>query len=356
MDIHNKKMLFTQITRRQHYVPQFYLNSWATSGQCWVNREGKIFKTSPRNILLEKDFYKIHKLSKQEKKIRDGMLSTNNKELNNVIKETIFYLDLLTLLDFKQLEPLEVPSFVEYFLGMEILLDGEKISSSDFLKKFEQGNHEALNKMIKEEYKNHRIQNAEDMVTDIENENNSIYKMLLDDDLSFMDNINTENDFFHFLGFMLYRTLQTRDKHIATIQNYIMNKSKNNIEYEYCDARKIYSHFIFGQMHTIIYIFMNTKGIKLSLLKSKGKSFITSDQPAFNMNPTTDKDGNVVQMDFILPISPTKLLFVSNKNKSNSVYEVDDKVVEYLNELITKHSYKHIIGVDESSVNNPPTN
>lgn len=348
-----QKPPFQQVTRKQHYVPQFYVNSWVVNGKCWVNREGKIFSSKPKNILYEKDFYTIHKLTSAEKKVRDDMLYGSNSELNKTIKETISYLDSLYLMDFEQIEPLELPIFLEKHFGLQLKLNGENLTAQDFLNKLAKENHADINKLIKKEYQFNRVQRAEEFITSIENESNEIYKMLLDDDLSFMNNLETEYDFYNFLTLMLYRTAKTRDQIVSQIKVFI-DKVKNHYpQFGDCDATKIYSHFIFGQLHNAIYLLMNTPEIKLTIFKSKGKRFITSDQPVFNINKSTDAEGNIIQMDFVFPISSSKVLFVSNKNKTNNVVHVDDIVVDYLNEQIRQHSYKHIIGIDKDSVTPP---
>jgi hypothetical protein len=52
--------------RRHHHVWQQYLRSWTTDGAIWCLQNGRIFSTGTPTIALEKDFYKLHKLTPED--------------------------------------------------------------------------------------------------------------------------------------------------------------------------------------------------------------------------------------------------------------------------------------------------
>jgi hypothetical protein len=52
--------------RRHHHVWQRYLKSWTTNRAIWCLQNGRIFSTGTLNIAVEKDFYKLHKLTRED--------------------------------------------------------------------------------------------------------------------------------------------------------------------------------------------------------------------------------------------------------------------------------------------------
>ena len=49
--------------RRQHHVWQHYLNSWTIDGRICCLKGGDIFATDTINVAVQRDFYKLHKLT-----------------------------------------------------------------------------------------------------------------------------------------------------------------------------------------------------------------------------------------------------------------------------------------------------
>ncbi|MGO9613211.1 MAG: DUF4238 domain-containing protein [Dissulfurispiraceae bacterium] len=54
--------------RGQHYVWRYYLKAWAVDDQIFCLRKGKIFKANLTGVAKERDFYRLKKLSSEEKK------------------------------------------------------------------------------------------------------------------------------------------------------------------------------------------------------------------------------------------------------------------------------------------------
>ena len=55
------------VTRRQHYVWRHYLAKWKNANNLvWCLRNGRIFQTNPINIMVERDFYRLHLLTKTD--------------------------------------------------------------------------------------------------------------------------------------------------------------------------------------------------------------------------------------------------------------------------------------------------
>ena len=55
------------VTRRQHYVSRHYIEMWlGKDGLASCLRDQKIFQTNPINIVVERDFYKLQKLTRED--------------------------------------------------------------------------------------------------------------------------------------------------------------------------------------------------------------------------------------------------------------------------------------------------
>jgi hypothetical protein len=63
--------------RRQHHVWQYYLKAWATDGQIFCLRAGKIFLTNTVNIAQDRDFYKFPRLTKNDIALARFMIANN---------------------------------------------------------------------------------------------------------------------------------------------------------------------------------------------------------------------------------------------------------------------------------------
>lgn len=62
--------------KKQHYVWKHYLKPWSENGQIWCNRNGNIFKTSLKNIGQQRFFYKAEKLNEFEFSIVKCVIKT----------------------------------------------------------------------------------------------------------------------------------------------------------------------------------------------------------------------------------------------------------------------------------------
>ncbi len=51
------------VTRRQHHVWRSYLEAWATDKKVFCLQDGKIFNPNVANVVVQRDFYKLHTLT-----------------------------------------------------------------------------------------------------------------------------------------------------------------------------------------------------------------------------------------------------------------------------------------------------
>jgi hypothetical protein len=52
--------------RRHHHVWQYYLKPWTVGGTLYCLQEGRIFRTGTRAVAVEKDFYKLYRLTAED--------------------------------------------------------------------------------------------------------------------------------------------------------------------------------------------------------------------------------------------------------------------------------------------------
>ncbi|MGC9272205.1 DUF4238 domain-containing protein, partial [Acidiphilium sp.] len=81
--------------RRHHHVWQFYLKSWATNDKIWCLRDGKIFNPNTVNVAVERDFYKLQKLTKADIDLIQLLVIDKSPAYNKANHER--FLELLTL-------------------------------------------------------------------------------------------------------------------------------------------------------------------------------------------------------------------------------------------------------------------
>ena len=86
------------VTRRQHYVWRHYLETWqGKDGLVSCLRDQKIFRPNPINIMLERDFYKLQKLTRADLSILQKLLiettgSPYLRELHKTLIEQFAYI------------------------------------------------------------------------------------------------------------------------------------------------------------------------------------------------------------------------------------------------------------------------
>ncbi len=51
---------------RQHHVFRYYLKPWAEDDQVWVLERGKIFQSNITNVAVEKEFYKLQEITRED--------------------------------------------------------------------------------------------------------------------------------------------------------------------------------------------------------------------------------------------------------------------------------------------------
>lgn len=344
------KIISNQITRRQHYVWQYYLKSWTLNNKTWVKRGNKIFNTSTKNIMVKKDFYKVHKLNSYEKHIRDTILSEDKRQdVHQIIKYDNSNLDFIELFDFDVFSPWEAILILIEQLNAKIMVDDNEIDFVNLIESSTQETKEKIDNILKKDFKNFRIQKGEDLISFDENEGKIYLDKLLDDDISFLGEQKELFYFFYFVVFKFMRTNKIKNIFVKMIEN-IIETTKVLFPNQEASAEKIFSHYFYTLTTKLSFDIFSSGDYKTILMRSKNNNFITSDQPVFNINDEIDKNGYDIDMDFYMPISPKRAVLISKKNKRNTIVDVDDVKVEFLNNKVIENSHDTIVGINREDL------
>ena len=339
-----------ETTRRQHYVWQYYLRKWSLKNKVFVKKENNIFESSTKNIMVERDFYKVHRLNDIEKQIRDKIGEDSRPNVNEHIIKEFKLLDLLNHTDEESFDAEEIVRTLISDFGMSAKYKNENIDFDKIFKSISVEGKNFINNQLKEEYKNKRIQHGEDMISLDEDNGKKFLDMIYIDDLSFLTKGEQERfDFYYFMMFIYMRTNKIKNIFVPQLEKIVdlIKKDYPNIE---CDAIKIYSHFLHALIIKSAFGIYYDKEYKVMIMNTKGKRFITGDQPAFNLNDSLDQYGYNDKMRIYMPINTYKAIILDNKIDSNKIVDVDDKTVNYLNNFINKNSYKFIVGMKEEDL------
>ena len=77
-------------TRREHHVWSHYLEGWCRDGKLCCMRDGNLFWTSPPNIMVERDFYRLIPFSKQDVALFDYWITEKCSSAMRVANRSTF--------------------------------------------------------------------------------------------------------------------------------------------------------------------------------------------------------------------------------------------------------------------------
>ncbi len=335
------------VPRGHHYVWQYYLSAWEIGGKVWWNRKGNIQNTNTRKILKQRDMYKIYKLNELEKFILEKIwMDDNRKQLKKILENELRMLEVFDV--FEDEKPSKIIEKLITKYGMTISKDGKEIDYQDFIRQFK-GKEKQKHEIIKE-IKKLRIELGEKLLSDDEKTGRKYLDMLRNDDISFFYNNKNNLDFYIYLNSQYLRTRKIRDRLIKNVNSFvpkIKKALKTNLE---VDGKKIYSHGLHGLILKISVGMFQDKGYKIMMLKSKGETFITSDQPVMNMSEILLEDGTHEKMEYLMAICSQRAIIIKKSDNKNMIVETNDETVKYLNTIINKNSYEVIVGIDKTSV------
>jgi len=291
--------------RKQHYVWEHYLASWATHGQVWSRRAGRSFKASTDNAAQQRDFYRLKEMSDEDvalvRRLIDGMAAV----AQSTALSWVGYFRI-----FHQLRALWIQS------GKA---DPEVEAELD----------EAINNM------------EEDMHADIEARAVPILAALRRGDGAFLDDDDAFIDFARFIAAQYFRTSIRKDGVLRALAEF---SHVFNADAAWSVLRTIFAD------HLGAFMFVN-----LVFLEPTHSELVTGAQPIVNAD---EKAGaaDAQNLRLYYPVSPGRAILLDWKADARVVEtrELSEPDVGRMNALIARESNDQIYARSEATLRDVP--
>lgn len=278
--------------KQQHYIWKHYLSPWLTENKLWCHRNGKIFFSSRDNIGQKRFFYRA--------------------------------------------EPLN---------------DFERLMIKDFIKSMHPSSHAAsLSTLAVYDAASHGDEHTkknalEDYHTAIEHTAIPIVEVLLDEDMSWLNNEDEKIKFARFLGVQYSRTNRVHEALAASLGLAEEPFPKYKGQFDVKKISKVYALL----MGDVIGNWVYSAG-HFSLLKNTTElEFIVGDQPVYNLDMKGRDVGELATtFNLYYPVSPNLALLVTSEPRVTKVLNLNE--VNKYNEFIIFCSHEQLYSKNEDSL------
>lgn len=289
-------------TRMQHYVWRHYLEGWSRENdRVYCLRNGTLFQTNPKNIMVERDFYRLVPLSKKDiqffsywlkEKCGPSMRATNQRTFD---------------------------AFARIANGNESIQSANSATDAE-----------------KAYVRSLAITAAEELHQEIENRALPAINDLRQERLDFLSDQAATINFFHFLGHQYFRTKRMRGKIDEILKTVSPDYDLSRLHHVfcYCCAEN------FGGS-----LFVDRRRLRFSFLRNHGAGLITGDQPIVNV-----ARGETLTHDDVMlyyPLSSNLGLLVGFGIGREGSVDVPDEVAQQLNEAITFLSDQFLVAASD---------
>lgn len=310
-----------QKTRKQHYVPQFYLKYWEdVNKSIWIIRNGKIFSANKRNICEERDFYLPKELNDDEKKVINVFLDKLNGDMLKNAKYQIDVIQEMIILN---------RTCNDILNSLSKLFNNEEII--EIKNKFEIKSSILVDNLIEEWYGFYE-EEIGPIINKLNEKSNS--------------NISKEEyqKIILFMSVQLFRTKRTRDFCVSIGDS--LKKEGKFINVDWSNIA-LYLPFICS---FVLATNLCNADTELKIVNNKtNRTFITSDNPVVNL--CADYSSEVMPKNVIMfyPISPYKAVILSDKENENNKDINDESMIDKINKKIIEASNSIIISSNEET-------
>jgi hypothetical protein len=292
--------------RRQHHVWQRYLKSWAVDDKIYCLKDGAIFATNTTNVAVERDFYKLQKLTPDDVALIENLIIAPAHPLAKQNHENL-------------LRQFTLPA------------------------RFVEENRDRLHNLdkIEELLDVHHTNALEDYHAGIEDSFLPTLEDLLRNDLSFYESNDRCIGFLYFICNQYMRTKGIRERSIERV------KGRNEQ-----DLSRIWNIAALMLAYNIgMGLFLERKSRKLILVENRTDvPFITGDQPIINLHG----DGLRPPEELCLyyPLSPNVALLLTEVD-SEPAFSTDSLTsaqATSLNERMLEACHSQLFGQTEASL------
>lgn len=298
------------ITHRQHYVQQQYLSSWELEHQLWVYDKiyNKNEQKGKKAICFETDYYKVQRLTDDEKRIFYALYKNVHPQLKKRVNE------LNALLD------------------NEITIESadEKIAKN-VMELFQEKRQEIENSVF--------AQFGESLVCDIEKGlSEDIWERLFaEDDSIIYDEQNRVNLYSYVIG-QTWRVPSKRNKIEEALES-LTKETNLDISVE-----RMFPYFVYYQsmIESAYMSYHNTNKLVYLRTKNSDMEFLTSDNPVINLCEDFDESGCPKRYEFYWALTPRLALLIT-ENVTESTKSLSDEEVDAINKKICYNATRYII-------------
>jgi hypothetical protein len=292
-----------QKKRNQHHVWQHYLKAWATDGKIFCLQNGKVFSTGTPVVAVEKDFYKLHKVTPKDLKLIHWLASEKAHPVNRKLHE-------------------------HFLVGMAAPI-------------IRFGHLAKTDKVIEKALDTFMTNALEDFYAGIEGRFIPLLVRIKAGDMTFYTDGNDALEFFYFACTQYMRTKAVRVRIIERLK-------QNGLP----DLTHVWN--LMGYLYAVnigFGLYLERKSRKLVLVENDtGIPFVTGDQPVTNLlgNGKTGPE----ELVLYYPITPRLALVLGEANKEPpfTTSDITPSKVADLNARIVAASHSQIFSCSEASL------
>lgn len=302
------------ITRNQHYVWRHYLEAWQqANGLVNCLREGRLFATNPRNVMAERDFYKLSPVTKTDAIFFFRWLQSQNQHLKNVNRSLFISLARFANAN-EMIQRQGTASIAEKSYAQSIVIEAE-----------------------------------EKLQGEIERGAFPILRELRQQRVEFLKNDDTAMKFFNFIAHQYFRTKSIREG-----IGWVLSREFQG--YNFGRIRNLFCHCFATSLGASL--FLDRDNLEILFLQCvDGPSFITGDQPVINLMTAGD-DSPPNELVLFYPLAPDLAMLLPPKKYGIESAGVSSETVNELNEFIAWKSSQLLIAASgdclRKYVNNSP--
>ena len=289
-------------TRRQHYVWRHYLAGWGNENdQVFCMRNGKIFTTSAKNIMVERDFYKLVPFTSEDVQLFQQYLNTiGNPTLREMAQHTF---DI----------------FHDTSRGFAILQNLDNVTDE-----------------VRSYAQRVTIEAEDNLHTTIESIAGPILDALRQENLDFLNDEEPSMTFFNFVAHQYFRTKRMRE---------LIGKALSEIHprHDFSRLRHVFGYCFADNLGGSLFVDRNR--LKIVFLKNRSVGFVAGDQPIVNLAYKENMQHDDVVIYY--PLSAELAVLLSLKTLQITSGEIPNEVAKGLNGTIAFNSSQFLVGGSE---------
>jgi hypothetical protein len=278
--------------KKQHYIWKHYLSPWSQGEKIWSYRDGRIFFGTRENIGQQRFFYEVEPLNDFESTMVDSFIK-NKHPTSHLVSLSTFEI-------------------------YNAVANGDKLVRRNGIEEYhEKIEHKAI----------------------------PILDKIWEEDLSWLDSVQSKIDFAHYLGVQYSRTNRGHNALASNLREAELKFPKYQGMFNSEKLSKVYALLMGDVIGNWVYSSGN-----ISILKNSTElEFITGDQPVFNLDMRgLDKNEDVSKFNLYYPISPNLALLITEQPRLDRALTIDE-VNEY-NQFIVDCSHEQIYASNKESL------